>query len=294
MTVELGILLALCCAFATNLGFFYKHRGACSVSKVDVRHPLRSGKELFTCKWFMLGMVIATGAWAFHVAAMALAPLSVVQVVLASGVVLIAVMADRIFGFEVGRRQWIGLGLTALGLIMFTVTLPATHGAHSSFSLPAMIGFEAGFFAVGIALIMGPKAGAPVEHHGVMLGAAAGILFGVSDVAIKALTGIVGHGGVLGLVSPWFLFTVAASIAAFFASARSFQDGEAIPVITVTGVAANVSAVAGGILVFGDPMPGDVVGIVVSAIGLLLVVFASALTPTPAAARGVAAAGASA
>jgi drug/metabolite transporter (DMT)-like permease len=294
MTVELGILLALCCAFATNLGFFYKHRGACSVAKVDIRHPLRGGKDLFKCKWFMLGMLIATGAWGFHVAAMALAPLSVVQVVLASGVVLIAVMADRIFGFEVGRRQWIGLGVTAIGLIMFTVTLPATHGAHSSFSLPAMIGFEAGLFAVGIALIMGPKAGAPVEHHGVMLGAAAGILFGVSDVAIKALTGIIGHEGVLGLVSPWFLFTIAASIVAFFASARSFQDGEAIPVITITGVAANVSAVAGGILVFGDPMPGDVVGIVVQAIGLLLVVFASAFTPTPAAARGMAAAGASA
>src|SRR5260370_10339568 len=95
MTVELGILLALCCAFATNLGFFYKYRGACSVPPVDIRHPLRCGKELFTSKWFVLGMLIATGAWGFHVAAMAVAPLSVVQVVLAGGVVLIAVMADR-------------------------------------------------------------------------------------------------------------------------------------------------------------------------------------------------------
>jgi hypothetical protein len=295
MTVELGILLALCCAFATNLGFFYKHRGACSVPPVDIRHPLRCGKELFTSKWFVLGMLIATGAWGFHVAAMAVAPLSVVQVVLAGGVVLIAVMADRMFGFKVGRRQWIGLTLTAIGLIMFAVTLPATHGAHSTYSVPAMISFEAGFFMVGLLLILGPRAGAPIHHHGIMLGAAAGLLFGVSDVSIKALTGILGNHGVLGLVSPWFLVALAASVVAFYASARSFQDGEAIPVIAITGVAANVSAVAGGIFVFGDPLPGDVVGIVVQALGLLLVVFASALTPAPAASRvGIAPAAAAA
>src|SRR5437588_3833534 len=142
MTAELGILRALCCAFATNLGFFYKHRGACSVPKVDIRHPLRTAGQLWSSKWFALGMLIAIGAWGFHVAAMAVAPLSVVQVVLAGGVVLIAVMGDRMFGFEVGKRQWIGLALTAVGLIMFTVTLPATHGAHSSYSVPAMIAFE--------------------------------------------------------------------------------------------------------------------------------------------------------
>ena len=43
--------------------------------------------------------------------------------------------------------------------------------------------------AIGVLLISGPRLGAPDHHHGVMLGAAAGTLFGVSDVAIKALTG---------------------------------------------------------------------------------------------------------
>jgi drug/metabolite transporter (DMT)-like permease len=220
MTIELGILLALLCAFASNLGFFFKHRGACEALQVDIRHPLRSAASLFRSKWFALGMCVAASAWIFHVAALALAPMSTVQVVLAAGVVLIAVMADRLFGFKVGRRQWWGLALTALGLVLLAMTLPQAHGAHSAFSTPAMIAFEAGLFGLGGLLIMGPRAGAPVEHHGVMLGAAAGILFGVSDVAIKALTGLVGSGGALGLVSPWMAVCVAASIAAFYASAR--------------------------------------------------------------------------
>jgi drug/metabolite transporter (DMT)-like permease len=183
MSIQLGILLALLCAFATNLAFFYKHRGACSVCKVDIRHPLRSAGSLWSSKWFALGMVVATVGWAFHVAALAVAPLSVVQVVLAGGVVLIAVMAERLFGMPVGTRQWVGLGCMAAGLILLAVTSPSTHGAHSTFSIPAMLGFEGGLFGLGGLLIMGPRTGAPAEHHGVMLGAAAGILFGVSDMA---------------------------------------------------------------------------------------------------------------
>ncbi len=182
MTLQLGILLALVCAFATNLGFFYKHRGACAAPKVDIRQPLRSARSLFASKWFAIGMIVATSAWFFHVAALALAPMSVVQAVLAGGVVLLAIMAERLFGFEVGRRQWIGLGCTAVGLILLGVTLPASQGAHSSFSTAAMISFEAALLAIGGLLILGPRVGAPAEHHGVMLGAASGVLFGVSDV----------------------------------------------------------------------------------------------------------------
>jgi drug/metabolite transporter (DMT)-like permease len=282
MTIELGILLALACAFATNLGFFFKHRGANQAPSVDIRHPFRTAIQLYSSKWFAIGMLIATGAWGFHVAALALAPMSTVQVVLAGGVVLIAVMADRMFGFEVGRRQWLGLGLTAVGLVLLAITLPRTHSAHSSFSDPAMIAFEGGMLCFGGLLIIGPKAGAPEHHHGMMLGAAAGVLFGVSDVAIKALTHVAGSGGIVALLSPWLAVTVVASVAAFYASARGLQDGDAVPVIAVTGTAANVSGIAGGILVFGDPMPGHVLGIVAQGLAFLLVLGAAALTPPPA------------
>jgi drug/metabolite transporter (DMT)-like permease len=290
MTLQLGILLALGCAFATNLGFLYKHRGACAAPAVDVRHPLRSAVALFSSKWFAIGMGVATGAWVLHVAALALAPMSVVQAVLSGGVVLLAVMAERLFGFDVGPRQWFGVALTAAGLILIGITMPHTGSAHSSFNLAGMIAFEAGLLVVGTLLIMGKRLGGPEEHHGVMLGAAAGILFGVSDVGIKAMTGLVGaEGAVPAFLSPWFAVAIIASVAAFYASARGLQDGDAVPVIAVTGTAANISCIAGGILVFGDPIPGDALGIVVQAAAFLMVIVASALTPAPVRASGHAA-----
>src|SRR5829696_336316 len=282
MTMYIGILIALACAFFTNLAFLYKHRGACAAPAVHVHHPLASARGLFRSRWFAIGMLVALGAWVLHVAALALAPMSVVQAVLAGGVVMLAVMAERIFGFRVGPRQWAGLGLTALGLVLLGVTLPAVHGAQSQFSLPGMIAFEAGMVAVGALLIMGKRIGAPDHHHGVMLGAAAGVLFGVSDVAIKAITGLVQEGGIVsGLLNPWLLVAALASVVAFYASAKGLQEGEAVPVIALTGTAANVAGIAGGIIVFGDPLPGSAVGIVLQAFAFLLVIVAAALTPGP-------------
>jgi len=290
MTLDLGILLALVCAFVANLGFFYKYKGANAVPKVQVLHPLRSARALYSSKWFTLGMIIATGSWTLHVAALTLAPMSVVQVALAAGVVFIAVMADRLFGFEVGPRQWLGLLLTAAGLVLLGVTLPALHGAHSHFSPAVMTGFEAGLFGLGGLLIMGPRMGGQAEHHGVMLGAAAGILFGVSDTSIKALTGIAGaHGLIAVLFSPWLAVAVVASVVAFFASARGLQDGQAVPVIAVTGTAANIAGIAGGIVVFGDPVAASPAGVVLQALAFVLVVVAAALMPAPVRSAGVAA-----
>jgi drug/metabolite transporter (DMT)-like permease len=281
MTLHLGILLAFLCAVASNLGFFFKHRGACACAKVEIRHPLRSAKALWSSRWFAIGMVVGGGGWALHVAAISLAPLSVVQVVLSGGVVLIAVMADRMFGFTVGRRQWWGLAMTAVGLVLLAITMPSPDGSHSTFSSAAMIAFEAGLLGVGGLLILGPRAGAPAEHHGVMLAAASGILFGVCNVAVKALSGIAGHEGLLGLASPWLLVAACASAAAFYASARSLQDGNAVEVIAITGTAANIAGIAGGIIVFGDPMPGTALGVVLQGLAFVLVVVASALTPAP-------------
>ena len=268
MTVQLGILLALVCAFATNLGFLWKH-------------PIRSARGLFASKWFAIGMGVAVIAWVFHVAAMALAPLSLVQATISGGLVFLAVLAERWFGLSLGPRQWAGVGCTALGLVLLAVTLPHTGGSHSGYSLAGMIAFESSLLVVGTLLVISHKLGAPHEHHGVLLGVAAGILFGVSDVAIKALTGSIGSDGVVGLLSPWLAPMIIASVLAFYASARGLQKGEAVPVITLTSAAANVSAISGGIIVFGDPLASDPIGLIVQSFAFILVIVAAALTPAP-------------
>jgi drug/metabolite transporter (DMT)-like permease len=262
-------------------GFLYKHRGARAAADVDWRRPVGSAAALFRSRWFALGMLVALGAWILHVAALALAPLSLVQAVISGGLVFLAVLAERVFGFRIGRRQWLGIGLTALGLVLLTATLPSTAGADASYSAAAMIAFEAGLLSVGtLLLILWPRLGAAHQHHALLLAAVAGVLFGVSDVAIKALTGAVADSGALALLSPWLATCALASVVAFYASARGLQKGEAVPVITLTSASANVASITGGLVVFGDA-PSDPVGIVLQGLAFLLVIVAAALMPAP-------------
>ena len=258
MTLNLGLALALACAALTQLGFLCKHRGANHVPMIEWGRPLRSAKALFTARWFVVGIVVGAAAWALHVVALAFAPLSTVQAVLSTGVVMLAVLGNRLFGCRVPRRQWAGLAMTAGGLLLLMVTLPRATEAHATFGVPALLAFEGGMLAMGALLIVVPKLGAPAHHHGAVLGAAAGTLFGVSDVAVKALTGVAGHGALALVASPWLLVAVVASVLAFLASARGFQEGEAVPVIACTSTAANVTCILGGIVVFGDALAGGV------------------------------------
>jgi drug/metabolite transporter (DMT)-like permease len=285
--LTVGIVVALLCAVVTQLGFLCKHRGANRAPDVDLRRPLRSAGALFRSRWFAFGMAVAGGAFALHVVALSVAPLSLVQAVLSTGVVILAVLGNRVFGCRVTPRQWAGAGLTAGGLLLLVATLPASSGDHAAFALPALIAFEAGMLALGTPLIAAPRLGTPVQHHGAVLGASAGTLMGVSDVAIKALTGESGLWGVLG--SPWLSVAVIAGAVAFLASARGFQQGDAIPVIACTSSAANVTCIVGGILVFGDALAGGVLLFVqIAAFGLVAV--ASLITPTGHARPAVAAA----
>ena len=63
-----------------------------------------------------------------HVGALSLAPLSIVQAVLSGGLVFLAVLAERFFGFQLGRRQWVGVTITAAGLVVIGLTGGGANG----------------------------------------------------------------------------------------------------------------------------------------------------------------------
>ena len=108
---------------------------------------------------------------------------------------------------------------------------------------------------------------------------AAGALFGVSDVAVKYLTHA--HGPLLGLISPWTLTAVASFVVSFYASARSLQVGLPIEVIAITSVTANLAAILGGILIFGESVGSGAVGITGRMLAFLLVIGGAAMIPAP-------------
>jgi hypothetical protein len=276
-----GLALALGSALGTNVAFLFKQRGAVLAPPVRARHPLRSAVGLFRSRWFSFGWAVAVVAWALHVGALALAPLSVVQAVLSGGLVFLAVLAERYFGFRLGRRQWLGVTVTAAGLAVIGLTGGAHTSALRHYSLAALIAVECGVFVLGAALIrISMRGSLGAAAQGLLLGVAAGVLFGVSDIALKYLTRAL-RGGWEGIVSEWTVAALAASVLAFYASARGLQLGPGVAVIAFTSVAANLAAIMGGILVFRDPIGIGALAIVGRVIAFCLVIAGAALMPAP-------------
>ena len=276
----IGLGVALLCALATNVAFLCRHRGACSVEEVEWRRPWRTSKALWSARWFAIGMGVALVAWLLHVAALALAPITLVQVAISAGLVLVAILAERFFGIAVGRRQVLALVVMAAGLALVTATAPVPKGAHSSYSPGGMLAFQAVVIG-GAAVCMASRRLAGRSRYAVVLGAASGALFAGSDAALKAITKHVGDHGAAGLLTPWLAACVLGSVMGFFASARSLQDEDAVAVISLTTVGSTVATFVGGVVVFRDPMASQPLVMALQLAGFVCVCVAATLIPAP-------------
>jgi multidrug transporter EmrE-like cation transporter len=233
---------------------------------------------LFRSRAYTIGIIVATGSWALHVAALALAPISLVQTVIAGGLALLTVVADRVFGHSVTRREWIGVGLTAVGLAVLAGTMHGVaenrHSDYHAATLATYVGLAAG---LGLLAAFGARR---TPFGGPTLAVSAGLLWGASDVSIKALSGHLDNGP-LGWIHPLALVILAASLVGLAVSARSLQVGDAVPVIALTSATANLCTIAAGPIVFGEPLPDAPLAIAVRVLAFTLVIVASALTPPP-------------
>jgi hypothetical protein len=275
-SVELGLFFALVTAFGSVAGFLYKFRGAREAPSVELSHPWRSTVELFRSPLYSLGILIALLSWGFHVGALALAPISLVQSVIAGGLVLLTVVADHVFGIEVTRREWIGVGLTAAGLAFLAATLNGDGGsAHSRYEPGTLAVFLVAVGMVGLVLAAWPR------RPG-FLAVSAGLLWAASDTSIKALSSHLSRLGLGVVVHPLALVILVASLVGLLISARSLQLGDAVPMIALTSAAANLTTIAAGPIVFGEPLPASRLGVAVRMLAFAFVIVAAALTPPPA------------
>jgi multidrug transporter EmrE-like cation transporter len=274
---EIGLILALGCALISGVAMLCKHRGAVDAPDVAMRSPLRSASALFRSRWWAVGFLLATLGWGLHAAALSMAPLSLVQAVIAGGLALLAVPARRWFGISLGTRDLVGLGLCAAGLAFLALT--AGHGRESgAFTGSTMLAFEGGTLALGGVLLVASAHRRLVSRGWVLLAVAAGTSIGVSDVALKALAETV-PAAPLSVLSPWTAMAIVGGIGGFLALARGLQLGEPVSVIVAFSASATLAAITGGVVVFGDPLGSDALDVIARSAAFVAVIGAAALLP---------------
>ncbi len=249
MRLAEGLILALLAAAALNLGFYVQHDASNTLHTLQLRHPITSARMLVTNRQWLVGYATGWVGWGLYIAALCFAPLSLVQATSAGGVGVLAVLAHRL-GRPLERREQLGAAVAVGGLVLLGLSLsaqvPVSHKAHSGTLLLVVLVGSALAGVVALALTR-------VVRTGPTLGCAAGMLFGVGDMATK---GAVGGNG------PWFIPVLAACTALGFVSLQmAFQRGRVLETAGVSSLVNNLIPIVGGLLVFHDRIPGGLPGL---------------------------------
>lgn len=230
-----GLALALASAAALNWGFFAQHAAASNMPTLTLRAPLLSLRRLFGDLRWVAGFLAGIGGWVLYVAALALAPLSLVQAASAGGIGLLALLVSR--GVGLSPRERYGVIVAMSGLVLLAVSLSGHtgHGSDGS-ALTVAAWVAASLAAAGVAAGFRTGAG---------LGVAAGVLYAAGDVATKAAV----QGGTrLGFVP----VLLACHGLAFVALQLGFQRGGALATAGVATLLTNALPIAAGALVFSE------------------------------------------
>lgn len=266
MSLAGGLLLALASTLALNWGWVEQHHAAAALPPLSLRRPLHSLALLFRSRTWVVGFATGLGGWGLYVAALSLAPLSLVQAISAGGIGAIAYFA-RARGAALSRLQVVAVAVSFLALALLAVTLGSGH-AQSQLPTPHSILLWLGVSAV-LALVV---PAAPLVG-GAGLGAAAGILYAAGDVATK---GAVHGGGWLVLVP----IVLAAHGLAFVSLQLAFQRGTALASAGLSTLLTNALPIAAGIALFREHVPLGALGDV-RIVSFVLVVAAAALLGQP-------------
>jgi drug/metabolite transporter (DMT)-like permease len=247
--IAVALLLALGSAAALNWSYLIQHGEAAAMPPLTLRHPVRSLRLLFSNRRWLIGFFAGITGWVLYVAALALAPLSLVQAVAAGGIGLLALFVWRLTGVELTRREWLGVAIAVAGLALLALSLGGghDHGSHGDWMTIAV------WLACSAALaclVTAARGLAP----GAGLGAAAGLFYAAGDIGTKAAVG----GGWRLLFVPVLL---ACHGAAFVCLQLGFQRGSALATAGVATLLTNAVPIAGGILLFHEHLPGGALGV---------------------------------
>jgi len=244
MEIALGLVLALVSALAVNWAYAREHDAVAGLPPFSARHPRRFVATLLRNRRWLVGFGMESAGWLVYVAALRLAPISLVQAICASGIAVLAFLSAQGHPGRLARPAQLAVLVAFAGLVLLAVSLtgePQLDHAPDPAAVSLWLACAAGGGIVlavsGLGLV-----------RAAALGLAAGVLFAGGDICAK----LVGYGGT------WLLAAIA--LVAFYALGTSllqgaFQHGDALTAAGLATLATNAVPIAAGFVVFGEELP---------------------------------------
>jgi hypothetical protein len=254
-----ALVLALASTTLTNVAYLREHDAAAALPTLSLRRPLHSAEALLTDRSWLAGFALEGGGFALYVAALALAPLTLVQSIAAGGIGILAFASARLGRRRLARFELAGGLVSMLGLLALAVSLAGGSGegtGGSAAEILVWLGATAGVALVAVIL------GRRFDAVGVADGVAGGLFFSIGDISVKVAT----QGGAraafgVGVVLGYSLGTAFLQL--------GYQRRGALTVAGLATLLTNALPIAAGTVVLGEPVPSGLFG------GLRIAAFAA-------------------
>jgi hypothetical protein len=262
------VLLAIASAVAVNWAYVREQGAASSLPPLSFGRPLESLELLLANRGWLGGFATETIGFLCFVGALALAPLALVQSLAAGGVAVLAFLAARLSGTHIGRRERVGVAIAVTGLALLGISLA---GGTSDGTGGGWLAVVAWVVASGAIAALAARRGARLLGPAAASGVAAGLLFAAGDVTTETVT----RGG-SGLVLLPVLF--AAYGFGTVVLQLGFQRGGALTTAGTAALFSDALPIAAGTVVYAEPFPDGMLGVVRGIAFVVLVLGAVALS----------------
>jgi hypothetical protein len=246
----IGLVLAAISTTLTNVAYSREHDAAAALPALSLRRPLQSLRLLLGDRSWLVGFAMESGGFACYAAALALAPLAVVQSIGAGGIGVLAYVTARVSGRRLGRLHLTGVWLSVLGLVLLAASLAKDSGGGGRGSTAGILAWIGGTAVLAlVVLYVGRKRGS----MGVAQGVSGGLLFSGGDFSTKLVT----QGGT------HFAFLVTLAVGYVLGTSLlqlGYQHGSALTVAGLATLATNALPILAGTIVLGEPVPSGALG----------------------------------
>jgi hypothetical protein len=249
--IAIALLLALGSTGLVNMSYLREYAAASALPPLSLRRPITSLGALLGNRRWLGAFAMETGGFALYVAALALAPLALVQSVGAGGIGLLALGSARMSARPLSGREACGAVIAVLGLLLLALSLIGGHTQSARGSVIAIAAWLAGTAALAVFVLLGTRR---VIGADAAFGIAGGLLLAVGDISTKVAT----QGGAR--------IAFAATLIAGYVLGSSllqigYQRGAALAVAGIATLLTNALPIAAGTVLLDEAVPGGALGV---------------------------------
>ncbi len=263
LSLSLGIVGALLASLLYSVGAALQ---ALEARRAPPEYALSTTllRRLVVRPLWIVGTLCVLGGWLLQAGSLLLAPVTVVQPVLAVGLVSLIFIGVRVLGEEVGRRELLAVGAIVAGVVGLVLTGPGQSADHADTTVlaPAMAG-------LGL-LALAPYALRSSTPQLVLIVLSAGLAFALCGLA-TSFAGDAAAAGRWTVLVIWLAVSGAGALLALVSEMTAFQRAPVTRVFPVVLVVQIVVAVGLAPVLGGESWAGDSLAVAGLAASLAMV-----------------------